>query len=57
MKVYFAVVIVALTSCLAIAKLEDGECEGTPYYIYRIKTLNLCIISVCEIFNEVLPAS
>lgn len=28
MKVYLAVVIVALLGHLAIAKLEDGECEG-----------------------------
>lgn len=27
MKVCLAVVIVALSSCLAVAKLEDGECE------------------------------
>ena len=44
MKVYLAVAVIALSGCLAIAKLEDGECEGTRFCIYRVLNIvKLCI--------------
>lgn len=57
MKILLAVAVIALSGSLTIAKLENGECEGTLQCIDRVNVTMISIsiyYSLYQVLNKVL---
>ena len=55
---FLLVIVWSLLSSLAVAKLEDGDCEGTRTAFYFSLRLYVCRLpSVYQISQQVLSAS